>query len=349
MTRSRAASAVADEETALYYSQRASAGLIITEGSQVSVEGRGNLFTPGIHTLEQVEGWKKVTSAVHERGGRIFIQLWHVGRISHASLQTNGESPVSSVDRPAVGSTSYTFDGNGTLKSVPVSRPRALTTFEIGRVVKDIASAAANAISAGFDGVELHAANGYLFEQFLNGALNTRADRYGGMRIENRVRFVLETLDAIANAIGSERTGIRLSPFGRLHDMRPYVGEEDTWLTLAAELASRNLAYVHLNDQFPYGQPALNDDFLHRFRDTYPGTLILAGGFEKHRAEEAVDSGITDLVAFGRPFISNPDLVERLQHGVALSAIDRSTFYGGGARGYTDYPPFAGSFQQNLS
>ncbi|MGF6444696.1 alkene reductase [Paraburkholderia youngii] len=340
MTRSRAANGVADSETALYYRQRAGAGLIVTEGSQISVEGRGYLLTPGIHTPEQVEGWAKVTRAVHEEGGRIFIQLWHVGRISHTTLQTNAESPVSSVDRPAVGSTARAYDAAGSPATVHVSRPRALTTFEISRVVKDFVRAATNAIAAGFDGVEIHGANGYLLEQFLNGALNTRVDRYGGVRIENRLRFVLETIDAVADAIGAAKTGLRLSPFGRIHDMQAYAGEEETWLTLAAQLAARKLAYVHLNDQHPFGPPALSANFLRKWRDVYPGTIVLAGGFDLHKGDQMISSGVADLIAFGRPFISNPDLVQRLANGLALAPIDRSNFYGGGPKGYTDYPVF---------
>lgn len=220
MTRSRARLAVADEQTALYYCQRASTGLIVMEGSQVSVEGRGYLFTPGMHTDEQVAGWRKVTEAVHCAGGRIFAQLWHAGCISHVSLQVKGEHPVSSVSRAVVGATASAYDMSGVPNAVHVGRPRAITTFEIGRVVSDFVKAANNAMAAGFDGVELNAANGYLFDQFLNGALNTRSDRYGGHRIDNRVRFVLETLDAVSFAIGPPKTGIRLSPFGRLHDMR---------------------------------------------------------------------------------------------------------------------------------
>lgn len=342
MTRSRARLAVADEQTALYYRQRASAGLIVTEGSQVSVEGRGYLHTPGMHTDEQVAGWRKVTDAVHCEGGRILAQLWHVGRISHVSLQERGEDPVSSVSRAAVDATAFAYDMSDVPAAVHVSRPRALTTFEIGRVVNDFVKAASNAMVAGFDGVEIHAANGYLFDQFLNGALNTRSDRYGGHPIDNHVRFVLETLDAVAFAIGSAKTGIRLSPFGRLHDMRPYSNEDETWFTLAEELSARKLAYVHLSDQRTLGKPGIQKRFLADFRQAYSGTLIQAGGFGKDEAADALNSGIADLIAFGKPFISNPDLVERLKDGSPLTPSDRSTFYGGDSNGYTDYPAFAG-------
>lgn len=313
MTRSRAIDTIPDEQTALYYSQRASAGLIVTEGSQISVEGRGYLFTPGIHMPEQVAGWKRVTDAVHERGGRIFIQLWHVGRISHVSLQGAGGNPVSSVGRAAMNATAFAYDISGTPNAVPVSRPRALTESEIGRVKREFVLAAQNAMAAGFDGVELHGANGYLFEQFLNGAVNTREDRYGSGSIENRMRFLLETVDAVRESIGSSQTAIRLSPFGRLHDMPAYRDEEETWLTVARELSSRDMAYVHLSDQQSLGETAIEESFLGKFRSAYNGTLILAGGFEKNQAEAALDSGIADLIAFGRPYISNPDLVERFR------------------------------------
>lgn len=339
MTRSRALDSVADEQTALYYQQRASAGLVITEGSQISVEGRGYLFTPGIHTTEQIAGWKRVTEAVHQQGGRIFIQLWHVGRISHVTLQQKGNSPVSSVNRAAAGATAFGYDATGNPNKVPVSPPRALTTDEIRRVIRDFVQAAQNAMAAGFDGVELHGANGYLFEQFLNDGLNSRSDEYGGT-LENRMRFLLETVDAVSEAIGASKTAIRISPFGRLHDMTPYADEEDTWLTVAQQLSARNLAYVHLSDQLTLGQTAIDRGFLKKFRAAYQGTLILAGGFHKAEAERALESGIVDLIGFGRPYISNPDLVERLRDDAPLAPVDRSTMYGGDSRGYTDYPRY---------
>ncbi|WP_413658629.1 alkene reductase [Paraburkholderia phenoliruptrix] len=338
MTRSRALNTVADEQTALYYKQRASAGLIITEGSQISVQGRGYLFTPGIHTARQVEGWRKVTNAVHSVGGRIFIQLWHVGRISHTTLQMDGQSPVSSVSRAARGCTAYGYDAHGLPNAVPVSTPRALTIPEIASVTGDFVLASKNAMDAGFDGVELHGANGYLFEQFLNGATNTRSDIYGGPSIDNRMRFLLETVDAVSAAIGSARTALRISPFGRLGDMVAFDDEELTWLTVAQELAHRKLAYVHLSDQQTLGRTAIDRGFLRKFRDSYSGTLMLAGGFSKVDAQNAIDSGLLDLVAFGRDFISNPDLVERLKNGYPLAPFDRATFYRGASNGYTDYP-----------
>jgi 2,4-dienoyl-CoA reductase-like NADH-dependent reductase (Old Yellow Enzyme family) len=343
MTRSRAIKTVPDDLTALYYRQRAGAGLIVTEGSQISVEGRGYLFTPGIHSVEQIAGWRRVTEAVHEAGGRIFIQLGHVGRVSHLSLQNKGESPVSSVSRTAAGATAYAYDSSGAPAAVPVSRPRSLTTFEVARVKNDFVKAAESGVAAGFDGVELHGANGYLMEQFINGALNTRNDAYGGFRIGNRLRFVLETIDAVSAAIGSSMTGIRLSPFGRLNSMALFHDEEETWLALARELSSRRLAYVHLNDQRTLGQPNMTRDFRARFRKDYSGTLMMAGGFGKTSAENALALGLADLIAFGSPFIANPDLVERLRAGYPLARVDHTTLYKSGPRGYTDYPTYQGT------
>jgi len=339
MTRSRARTGdIADDLTAKYYCQRASAGLIITEGSQISIQAQGYLYTPGIYSTEQVEGWKKTTQAVHKKGGKIFIQLWHVGRISHVSLQENGEAPVSSVAVSAKNSTCYAYDENGVAGPIKVSPPRALSSNEIGSIVQDYVKAAKNAIDAGFDGVEIHAANGYLIEQFINGALNTRDDEYGGESIENRLRFVLELTDAVSQAIGAGRTGIRLAPFGRLFDMHPFNGEEDTWLTLAAELATRELSYVHLSDQQTLGEQAIPEGFIEKFRKAYDGTLIIAGGFTKQLAEKYLLEEKADLIAFGRPYIANPDLVERLKNDWPLNEVNRATMYGGSEEGYTDYP-----------
>ncbi|CAX60330.1 NADH:flavin oxidoreductase/NADH oxidase [Erwinia billingiae Eb661] len=339
MTRSRAREGdIADNLTAKYYRQRASAGLIVSEGSQISVQGQGYLFTPGIYSAAQVEGWKKTTQAVHQAGGKIFIQLWHVGRISHVSLQKNGAAPVSSVAVRAENSTCYARDENGIAGPVPVSFPRALSAKEIGLVIQDYVQAAENAIEAGFDGVEIHAANGYLLEQFINGALNTRSDEYGGERIENRLRFVLEVTDAVSRAIGGGKTGIRLAPFGRLFDMHAFSGEEQTWLTLAEELTTRRLAYVHLSDQQTLGEQAIPEGFIEKFRKAYSGSLIIAGGFDKQRAEIYLQEGKADLIAFGRPYIANPDLTERMKNNWPLNEVNRATMYGGAEEGYTDYP-----------
>ncbi|WP_324698961.1 alkene reductase [Novosphingobium aerophilum] len=338
MTRARALDTVPDDLTVKYYSQRAGAGLIISEGAPVSLEGCGYLFNPGLYTHEQAAGWRRVTDAVHAKGGRMFAQLWHVGRVSHTSILGEEQSPVSCSS--SVGENVWAFgrDENGTAKTLAASPPRALETEEVARITHDFVRAARTAIDAGFDGVELHGANGYLFEQFVNGALNKREDRYGGS-IANRLRFMLETLDAISAEIGSNRVGVRVSPFGRLFGMKPYEDEAETWVTLASEFEKRSLAYVHLSDQLTIGAEKMPENFARDFRNTYTGILIAAGGFEKDTAEAALQSGELDLIAFGRPFIANPDLVERMRAGHPTNAADRATWYGDlGARGYTDYP-----------
>jgi N-ethylmaleimide reductase len=342
MTRSRAGNVALapDTDVALYYAQRAGAGLIITEGAPVSVQGRGWAFTPGIHTPDQIVGWRGVTDAVHAREGVIFAQIWHVGRANHVSLQKDRQAPVSSVAVQAKGVVSFSFDEAGNPAFLPQSQPRALATDEIIDVTSDFVRAACNARIANMDGVELHAANGYLFEQFINGALNTREDRYGGRPIENRLRLTLETVDAVAAAIGGGRTGIRLSPFGRYNDMHQFDDEAETYLELARQLSRRQLAYVHISDQETLGEQAIPEEFVDKFRQAYAGTLVLAGGFTKESAQMALDADQADLIAFGRPFISNPDLVERLRNDWPLSDADRTTFYRGGKKGYVDYPNF---------
>ena len=235
MTRARALTTVPDALTVLYYRQRASAGLIISEGVPVSVQGRGYLFNPGLYTQEQVEGWKNVTSAVHEDGGKIFAQLWHVGRVSHTTLQPDGGAPVSSSNKLAANSLAYAYDQDGQPGPIQASPPRALTTEEVEALKHDFVLAARRAVEAGFDGVEIHGANGYLFEQFINPTVNNRTDRYGGS-IENRIRLLLETLDAVADAIGRSKVGVRVSPFGRLFDMAPFDDEAETWVAVARAL-----------------------------------------------------------------------------------------------------------------
>ncbi|CAM4395126.1 N-ethylmaleimide reductase [Comamonas aquatilis] len=340
MTRSRSANGVPDVLTELYYSQRASAGLIISEGIAVSQEGTGYLFTPGLYTDEQVVAWRRVTDAVHAEGGRIFAQLWHVGRNSYVSLQPGGKAPVSSVARSPRDVSAYAWAAPGVPGHVPTSEPRALSTDEVVAIVDDFVAAGRRAMQAGFDGVEIHGANGYLFEQFINGELNTRQDRYGG-NIDNRLRLLLETFDGLSVAIGSRHVGLRISPFGRLYDMHPFDDEKQTWLALAAELGRRDLAYVHLSDQRTIGADC-ETAFFEDFRKAYPGTLIVAGGFDKTSAEAALKAGKADLIGFGTPFIANPDLVERIANGWPLAQAQRDTFYGlHGARGYTDYPRYA--------
>ena len=341
MTRSRRPDLVADAETARYYRQRAGAGLIVSEGTPVSPEGQGYIGVPGIWSDAQVAGWRLVTEAVHAAGGTIFAQLWHIGRMSHVSLQPDGGAPVSSSDKPARDpkSLAYIHLPDGTPGFAEPSVPRPLGTAEVGRVVEDFARAGANAVAAGFDGIEIHAANGYLFEQFLNPLINDRTDRYGGTPA-NRARLILETVDALIARIGAERVGIRLAPFNRQFDMPAYDGTAEVYLELGRELARRGIAYVHLNDNHALGVSVIGEDFLARFRQAFPGTLILAGAMTGERAARLVQAGLIDLPAFGQPFIANPDLVDRLRHGQPLTTPDRATYYGGDARGYTDYPAY---------
>lgn len=342
MTRARISNQqdAADNDTALYYAQRSSAGLIISEGSQISQQGQGFLFTPGIYNESQVQGWKATTKAVHDNNGKIFIQLWHVGRMSHTSLQPNGQAPVSSVAKIAENGTCFAFDEQGKPGSIPVSKPKALTIEEIQLIKQDFVQAAKNAIEAGFDGVEIHGANGYLIEQFINATLNTRTDVYGGQSIESRTRLALEIVDEIAFAIGAERTSIRLAPLGRFAGMTSFPQEEETWLHLATELSKRDIAYVHLSDQETIGAQAIPKGFTEKFRTAYNGVLIIAGGFDKQKADQYLNEGKVDLIAFGRSFISNPDLVERMQHDWPITEADRAIFYGGDQRGYTDFPNY---------
>ncbi len=341
MTRSRNPDGIANDLNALYYRQRAGAGLIVTEGTPISPSAEGFLYIPGLYTPEQVMGWRKVTDAVHEVGGTIFSQLWHVGRVSHVSIQPGGASPVSSTSRIARNCQAWGLREDGTPGPVDVSPPRALSTEEVRGVIGDFAKAAENAIAAGFDGVELHGANGYLFEQFLNPEVNDRGDEYGAKKLEDRVRFLLETVDAVVARIGASRTAIRLSPYGGLFDMPAHPEIEETYLHIARELSARGLAYVHLMDQKSRGSAAIPAGFLLNFRKVYSGMLILAGGMTRERAEQMLEEGLIDIAAFGEPFIANPDLVERLRNGWPLTPADRALHYGGGAHGYTDYLTYA--------
>lgn len=348
MTRSRAANDIADERTALYYAQRATAGLMVTEGSPVSQEGQGYLFNPGIYSDDQVAGWKLTTDSVHAVGGKIFAQLWHVGRVSHTSLQPNGAAPRSSTSRPTTNASVFGYDDNGQPGFVPASVPSALSTQEVGRVVQDFVTAATNATKAGFDGVEIHAANGYLFEQFLNPLVNDRTDRYSASP-DNRLRFALEVVDGIAAAIGAGRIGIRISPYGLLFDMPHYPEILDTYEALARELGRRGIAYIHIMDQTkvsvaPKDATASDDRTIELLRRIKAAAgkpaIILAGSMTLDRAHAMIGEGLIDLAAFGQPFIANPDLVRRLADGLPLATPDRDTYYGGGLKGYVDYPPF---------
>ncbi|NJC39087.1 2,4-dienoyl-CoA reductase-like NADH-dependent reductase (Old Yellow Enzyme family) [Xanthomonas arboricola] len=340
MTRARNPEYVANALTATYYGQRASAGLIVSEGTPVSQQGQGYIDVPGIWSQEQVAGWKVVTEAVHARQGKIFAQLWHVGRMSHTSLQPNGADPVSASTRPVASSSksfAFIYREDGTRGTAEPSPARALGTEEVPGIVRDFEQAAQRAIDAGFDGIEIHAANGYLFEQFLNPITNDRVDAYGGS-LQNRARLILETVDAVAARIGSGKVGIRLAPNNRQFDMPAYAESEASYLYLAEELAKRGLAYVHLNDNHANGSPDMSETFLATFKRSYGGTVILAGKLTLEWATRLIDQGVIDLAAFGQPFIANPDLVARLQTGVPLATPDRDTYYGGGAEGYIDYP-----------
>jgi N-ethylmaleimide reductase len=349
LTRSRGPNDVATEQVALYYTQRATAGLIVSEGAPISREGQGYFYNPGIFSAEQVAGWKLVADSVHAVGGRMFVQLWHVGRISHTSIQTNGASPVSSTDRAAEGAMAFGRDDAGNIGFVPSSQPRALGTEEVSRVVDDFVRAARNAIEAGFDGVELHAANGYLFDQFLNPLINDRTDRYSAATLEGRLRFTLEVVDAVGSAIGSDRVGIRLTPYGVIGAVPMFDDAAETYVALGKALGERHIAYFHVMDQTgffntPAGQKPTSDaikELLIKWRSVAPEiAILLDGGMTKARANELITNGVIDMAGFGQAYIANPDLVARLRNDWPLNPADRATYYTGGAKGYVDYPPY---------
>ena len=317
---------------ARYYAQRAGAGLIITEGTSPSPNGLGYARIPGIFSDAQVKGWRAVTDGVHARGARIFMQLMHTGRVSRQSNLPEGGEVIapSSVELPG----EIWSDSEGMQPHTPA---RAMTPADITRTREEYVQAALNAVAAGCDGVELHGANGYLIEQFIHPHTNRRTDAYGGS-IEGRARFVLEVVEGMIAAIGRERVGIRLSPYGVFNDMPHYPEIDQTYDYLARELDRLGVVYVHLVDHSSMGAPPVPDAVRRRVREAYGGAVILCGGYDAGRAEEALDAGVADLIAFGRPFISNPDLVERMQQGISLTDPDMDTFYTAGERGYTDYP-----------
>ena len=342
MTRSRAGEGnVATPLMAEYYAQRASAGLIVSEGTQISQQGQGYAWTPGIHDAAQIAGWRGVTDAVHAAGGRIVAQLWHVGRVSHVALQPGGAAPVSSSALLAEGVKVFVDpEGRGPLSGVGEmvqhSMPRALAIDEIAGIVRDYAAAARNAIAAGFDGIELHGANGYLINQFIDSQANQRTDAYGGA-LQNRLRFLREVAEAVAEEIGAERVGVRLAPLTTLQgavDDTP----QATYLAAAHLLDQIGVGYLHIAEADWEDAPVMPVAFKDALRMIYRGTLIYAGKYTVERAEEALAKGWADLIAFGRPFIANPDLPERLQQGLPLNPSDKATFFGGGAEGFTDYP-----------
>ncbi|HTO59977.1 MAG TPA: alkene reductase [Bradyrhizobium sp.] len=313
-----------------YYGQRASAGLLITEASQVSQQGQGYQDTPGIYSREQVEAWRKVTDRVHERGGKIFIQIWHVGRISHSSLQPGGGKPVAP---SAIRAKGKTFVG-GTFADV--SEPRALELSEIPGIVDDFRRGTVNALTAGFDGVEIHGANGYLLDQFAKDGANRRDDIYGGA-IPNRARLMLEVAAAVVGEAGPERTGIRISPVTPANDISDS-NPQPLFEHIVDQLNALQLAYIHVIEGAT-GGPRDNAPFDYAsLRKRFDGAYIANNGYDFELATKVLADGSADLIAFGKPFISNPDLVERLKKGAALNEWDKATFYGGGAKGYTDYP-----------
>ena len=319
-----------------YYEQRASAGLIISEATQISPSGKGYAFTPGIYSPEQVAGWQLVTKAVHAQGGTIVMQLWHVGRFSHPALQPGGVAPVGPSAIAPVGQKTFIEDGS----FVDVGTPRALEASELPGIVADYVKAAHNAIEAGFDGIEIHAANGYLLDQFLRDGANQRTDEFGGP-VENRMRFPLAVVDAIVAAIGAERTGIRISP------VSPASGLSDSdpasvFFPFVRELSARKLAYVHVVEGATGGARDIAPSFdFAKLRTEFKGPWMVNNGYTREMGAAAIESGAADLVAYGRLFIANPDLVERFKTDAPLNELDQATLYGGGAKGYTDYPELA--------
>ncbi|WP_230533827.1 alkene reductase [Microvirga roseola] len=330
LTRNRATEGdVARDITAQYYAQRASAGLLISEGSQISQQGQGYLRTPGIYTPEQVAGWRKVTGAVHKAGGRIVIQLWHVGRVSHISLQPNSVAPVGP---SAIRAKTKTFLQEG---FADVSEPRALELSAIQDILRDYEQAARNAKEAGFDGVEIHAANGYLLDQFMKDGSNKRTDPYGGS-IENRARLTIEAAEAVLKVWDKGRVGIRLSPapVNDAADSNP----QALFSHVVEKLDGLGLGYIHMIEGATQGDRNAVDVDYEGLRRSFRGAYIANNGYTREMAIEAISSGRADLVAFGRLFIANPDLVERFRLNAPLKEPDRATFYGGDTKGYTDYP-----------
>lgn len=319
-----------------YYRQRASAGLIISEATQISAQAKGYAGAPGLHSPEQIAAWKKITEGVHAEDGRIAVQLWHTGRISHTSLQPNGEAPVAPSALSA-GTRTSLRDENGQATRADTSMPRALELDEIPGIIDDFRQAVANAREAGFDMVELHGAHGYLLHQFLSPSSNHRTDQYGGS-VENRARLVLEVIDAVSKEWSPERIGIRVSPIGSFQNVDNGLNEEADALYLIEELAKRGIAYLHMSEPDWAGGEPYSEDFRHKVRERFQGVIIGAGAYTVEKAEDLITKGLIDAVAFGRDFISNPDLIARLQRKAELNPTRPESFYGGGEEGYTDYP-----------
>jgi N-ethylmaleimide reductase len=331
LTRNRALKGLVPSPLAVeYYGQRASAGLLISEATQVSQQGQGYQDTPGIYSKEQVAGWRKVTNRVHAKGGRIFLQLWHVGRISHTSLQPNNGAPVAP---SAIRAKTKTFV-NGTFADV--SEPRALELSEIPGITDNFRQGAANAIAAGFDGVDVHGANGYLLDQFAKDGTNKRTDAYGGP-IENRAKLMLEVAKAVAAEVGAGRTGIRISPVTPANDVSDS-NPQALFDYIVDQLNALKLVYIHVIEGATGGPRDIAPFDYASLRKRFDGAYMANNGFDFELATKVLSEGAADLIAFGKPFISNPDLVERLKRGAPLNEWDKATFYGGGAKGYTDYP-----------
>ncbi|MGZ9899968.1 alkene reductase [Shewanella gaetbuli] len=343
MTRSRTTQPgdVPNDMMAKYYAQRATAGLIITEGSPVSAVARGYSLTPGIYTQAHIDGWKKTTDAVHKAGGKIFIQLWHVGRRSHSIIA--GEQPVAA-SAVKVADKVYGPLPEGGFGMIETEAPRAMSLEDIAQTQADFVQAAKNAIEAGFDGVEIHGAHGYLFDTFMRQASNQRTDQYGG-NIENRMRFMLETLQAVADAIGGEKVAVRVSPHVLEGGKTPDTEIKPLMIAALAKMMPMNLAYVHFSENISEFEP-VTDEFRQQVRSVYSNPIMVAGKLTQHSAQALLNKGYADLVAFGTPYVSNPDLVERFKQNWPLAEFDadaRLTLYGGGEAGYTDYPAYQAS------
>ncbi|MET0611109.1 MAG: alkene reductase [Pseudomonas caspiana] len=337
---------VANELMAQYYSQRAGAGFLVTEGTQIEPRGQGYAWTPGIYTPEQIAGWRKVTEAVHAEGGVIFAQLWHVGRVSHTALQPNGDAPVSASAIAADQVSVFIETAPGAGELVKPSVPRALTTDEVQELVQLYIQAARNAIEAGFDGIELHCANGYLVNQFISAHSNHREDQYGGS-LDNRLRFLREIVAGVAECIGKERVGVRFAPlFTTTDEDRTYLGlvEEDphaTYIEAIKILENAGIAYLSIAEADWDNAPAMPEAFRRDVRSTFSGAIMYAGKYTAQSGSALLDSGLADLVAFGRPFIANPDLPARIANDWPWNPINPATVYGGDAEGYVDYPLYA--------
>jgi N-ethylmaleimide reductase len=336
MTRSRATSDnVPTDLMAEYYGQRASAGLIITEGTSPSPNGVGYPRIPGIYNEAQIAGWKKVTDAVHEKGGHMFIQLMHTGRVSHISNLPAGAGVIAP---SAVATAGQLY--SDTMGMVDYTVPRAMTTDEVKATIAEYVQAAKNAVAAGFDGIELHGANGYLIEQFINPGVNLRTDEYGGS-IEARCRFLLEIAIQAAAAIGKEKIGVRFSPYGAFNDMPAYDTVGETYTYLANKLNELGIVYIHVLDHSSMGAPPVSQSVKDLIRTTFKNTLIACGGFNAENAEAAIENGNADLIAFGKPYVSNPDLAQRFETGAELAQTDFTTLYTPGEKGYVDYASLA--------